>query len=102
MNNVSNNLSNLAGNVTNMNNTVNNIVNGGGVKYFHGELDFRWRIRRLMVRTRVAIGGNAQATTANSVALGSTPVANSATLVATGRLHAGRRHGDLGSHGSGR
>ena len=62
------------------------MMNGGGIRYFHTNstlADSRHRYGS------VAIGGNAQATTANSVALGSNSVANSTTLTTAGFTLAG-------------
>ncbi|MBW8834644.1 MAG: hypothetical protein JF605_05850, partial [Burkholderia sp.] len=56
-------------NVNNLSNTVNNIVNGGGIKYFNTNSTLA--DSSATGTDAVAIGGNAQATTANSVALGS-------------------------------
>ncbi len=61
---------------------MNNIVNGGGVKYFHANSTLA---DSSAVGTDAGgIGGNAQVTTANSVALGSNSVANSTTLTTAG------------------
>ncbi|MDQ0624390.1 ESPR-type extended signal peptide-containing protein [Paraburkholderia graminis] len=87
LSNTNNNVANLSGNVTNMNNTVNNIVNGGGVKYFHANSTLA--DSSATGTDAVAIGGAASATTANSVALGSNSVANSATLATAGFTPAG-------------
>ncbi|EIF29679.1 hemagglutinin-like protein, partial [Burkholderia sp. Ch1-1] len=64
------NVANVIGTVTNISNVVNNITNGGGgIKYFHANSTLA--DSSATGTEAVAIGGNAQATTANSVALGS-------------------------------
>ncbi|PTQ92520.1 trimeric autotransporter adhesin, partial [Paraburkholderia sp. GV072] len=62
-------------NVNNLSNTVNNIVNGGGIKYFNANSTLA--DSSATGTDAVSIGGNAQAPTANSVALGSNSVSNS-------------------------
>ncbi|MFC0399667.1 ESPR-type extended signal peptide-containing protein [Paraburkholderia rhizosphaerae] len=62
------NVASVTGNVTNLTNVVNNITNGSGIKYFSANSTLDAAVATGM--DSVAIGGNARATSANSVALG--------------------------------
>ncbi|CAB3733379.1 hypothetical protein R8871_05954 [Paraburkholderia graminis C4D1M] len=69
-------------NLSNVTNVVNNISSGGGIKYFNANSTLA--DSSATGTDAVSIGGNAQAATMNSVALGSNSVANSATLATAG------------------
>ncbi|SOE86717.1 Head domain of trimeric autotransporter adhesin [Burkholderia sp. YR290] len=79
-------VNNVSNNVTYLNNLVqnfgNNIINGDGIKYFHANSTLG--DSSASGKDSVAIGGATTASTANSVALGSSSLANSTTLGSAG------------------